>query len=276
VVEVARAADELGLDEIALPDHLAVGPRTDRYPYGRFPLPLDEPWLEPMTALAAMAGATRRIRLATAVLIAPLRSPLLLAKTAATLDVLSEGRLELGVGLGWQEEEFAAAGVPFGGRWARLLDALRACRALWSEAPASYHSPTLSFDSLWCLPRPQQPGGVPIWFGVAASERAAAAIAELGAGWMPIASEPAALAAGVARLRAAFAARGRDPASLGVRASAAGVADTARGLDVARTRDALAELGAAGATLASFPLARFARSAAEIPRLLERLARLRG
>ena len=85
-----------------MPDHLAIGPNTDAYPYGKFPLPSSEPWLEPVTTLAAIAGATRRIRLATGVLIAPLRPALLLAKSLATLDVLCGGRVDLGVGLGWQ------------------------------------------------------------------------------------------------------------------------------------------------------------------------------
>src|SRR5262245_29859676 len=166
VVELAAAAEAAGIDQIAVPDHLAMGPRTDRYPYGRFPLPLDEPWLEPLTTLAAIASTTKRMRLATGVLIAPIRAPLALAKTAATLDVLSGGRLDLGVGVGWQVEEYEAVGVPWEERWRRLEDGLRACRALWRDAPASFRSATVSFGELWCLPRPVQVGGVPLWFGV--------------------------------------------------------------------------------------------------------------
>ena len=213
VTGLASAAEAAGIDQIAVPDHLAIGPRTDRYPYGRFPLPPDEPWLEPLTLLAALAGATRRIRLATGVLIAPLRPALLLAKTVATLDVLSGGRLDLGVGLGWQPEEFAGAGVPFEGRAARLDDQLRACRALWTGEKVSFRSETVSFEDLICRPGPIQPGGPPIWFGVAASERNAARIAELGAGWLPMESDPEAIARGVALLRRAFERAGRDPAS---------------------------------------------------------------
>ena len=131
IVAFARRAEDAGIGQIAMTDHLAIGPRTDRYPYGRFPFPNEEPWPEPLTTLAAIAGATSRIRLATAVLIAPIRPALLLAKTVATLDALSGGRVDLGVGVGWQAEEFAAAGVRFGLRTARMHDALRACRALW-------------------------------------------------------------------------------------------------------------------------------------------------
>ena len=80
VLDAARAADEAGVDQLVLTDHLAIGPRTDRYPFGTFPYPPEEPWLEPLTTLAAIAGATERVRLGTGVLVAPLRPALLLAE----------------------------------------------------------------------------------------------------------------------------------------------------------------------------------------------------
>jgi len=272
VVELATAAEAAGIDQIAVPDHLAIGPHTDKYPYGRFPLPADEPWLEPLTLLAAMAGATRQIRLATGVLIAPLRPALLLAKTAATLDVLSGGRLDLGVGLGWQREEFDANGTPFADRARRLDDQLRACRALWSGGPVSFRSETVSFDDLICLPRPLQPGGPPLWFGVAANERNAARIAEFGAGWLPMETEPEAIARGIALLRRAFEKAGRDPMTLGVRANAPVAADAAGRPDLDATLKALPRLRDAGVSVAGFALARFVRSRDEIPAWLARLA----
>jgi probable F420-dependent oxidoreductase len=272
VTELAAAAELAGIDQIAVPDHLAIGPRTDRYPYGPFPLPADEPWLEPLTLLAALAGATQRIRLATGVLIAPLRPALLLAKTVATLDVLSGGRVDLGVGLGWQREEFAGAGVPFAGRAARLDDQLRACRALWGGGPVSFRSETVSFDDLICLPRPLQSGGPPLWFGVAASERNAARMAEFGAGWLPIRSEPEAIAAGVDLLRRSFELAGRDPASLGVRANAPVETSAAGKPDLGATLKALPRLRDAGVTIAGFALARFVRSRDELRAFFERLA----
>jgi probable F420-dependent oxidoreductase len=273
VVEAAAAADRAGIDQIAVPDHLAIGPRTDAYPYGPFPLPPDEPWLEPLTTLAAMAGATRRIRLATGVLIAPLRPALLLAKTAATLDVLSGGRLDLGVGLGWQREEYDAAGVPWAGRWARLDDQLRACRALWTaDGPVSFRSETVSFQELRSLPRPAQEGGPPLWLGVAASERNAARIAALGAGWLPIESDPDAIARGVTVLRRACEAAGRDPATLGVRANAPVCRGADGRPDLAATLASLPRLSVAGVTIAAFALPAFARSRDELPALFARLA----
>jgi probable F420-dependent oxidoreductase len=218
-----------------------------------------------------MASATRRIRLATGVLLAPLRPALLLAKTLATLDVLSRGRLDLGVGIGWQPEEFAGAGVPFAGRAARLDDTLRACRALWREAPASFDSPTLRFADLWCLPRPVQPGGIPIWFGLSLGPRNLRRIAELGAGWMPIEADPERIADGVRRLREALRDAGRDPAELRVRAGLRPVRGPAGGLDLERTLAGLEALSRAGATHAGLALDRCVRDAGEIPAFLERL-----
>src|SRR5262249_10547347 len=144
LVELARIADDTGIDQLVLPDHVVMGPHLENYPYGRFPLPLEEPWPEPLTVLAAMAGASRRVRLGTAVLSAPLRPAVLLAKTLATLDVLSRGRLEVGVGTGWQAEEYAAEGLDFARRWQLFDDGLRACRVLWRDAPAAFESPTVS------------------------------------------------------------------------------------------------------------------------------------
>jgi probable F420-dependent oxidoreductase len=271
VVDLARAADAAGIAQLALPDHLAIGPRTDRYPYGRFPYGSDEPWLEPLTTLAALAAATRRIRLATGVLLAALRPALVLAKTLATLDVLSRGRLDLGVGIGWQAEEFAGAGVPFAGRAARLDDTLRACRALWSGAPASFDSPTARFAELWSLPRPVQAGGIPVWFGVALGPGNLRRIAELGSGWMPIGAGPAEVADGVRRLREALRAAGRDPAELRVRAPAPIVRGVDGGIDLEATLGRLDELRRAGATHAGFALDRFVRDASEIEPFLARL-----
>lgn len=272
VVEMAVAAEQAGVHQVVLPDHLAMGPRTDRYPYGPYPLPLDEPYLEPLTTLAAIAGATERIRLGTGILIAPLRRPLVLAKTAATLDVLSGGRLDLGVGVGWQREEFAAAGVAFEERWRILDDTLRACRVLWSEAPACFRSETVSFEDVRCLPHPVQPGGIPIWFGAALSEKNLVRIAELGAGWLPMTSDLEELRAGHAALRDAFANAGRDPAEARVRANAPLVRNAEGRVDLDATLDALPALAAVGVDVAGFALARFARSRAAIEPFFARLA----
>jgi probable F420-dependent oxidoreductase len=271
LLETAAEADRAGVDQLVVTDHLAMGLRIDRYPYGRFPMPEHEPWPEPLALLGAMAASTERARLATGVLIAPLRPALELAKAAATVDVLSRGRLDLGVGVGWQREEFDAAGVAFEGRAARMDDQLRACRALWSGERVSFESPTVRFDDLLSLPRPVQRGGPPLWFGVAATPRNAERVAELGHGWAPIGTDLAAFTEGVDVLRRAFERAGRDPATLAVRAHAPVETDAAGRPDLERTLAALPRLRAAGVTHAAFALPVFARSRAELPGLFARL-----
>lgn len=272
VVEAARVADAVGIQQIAVPDHVALGGRTDHYPGGSFHYPVDEPWGEPMTLLAAIAQATSRIRLGTSVLLAPLRPALFLAKQAATLDVLSGGRLDLGIGTGWQEEEFEASGVPFRSRGSRMNDALRACQALWRDSPASFESETVRFQALRSHPQPLQPGGIPIWVGGDANPRNVARITEYAVGWMPIlmGSSPE-LQTGIQRIHEAFRAAGRDPAELQVRAGLTPVFDAARNLDLDASLAALPALAERGVSLAVAGLEGFVRSADEVRGYLERV-----
>ena len=265
MVDTARIADAAGIHQLVLPDHLAIGPRLDRYPYGeKFPYGPDEPWLEPLITLAAIAGATSTVRLGTGILIAPLRPALVIAKSVATLDVLSRGRVDLGIGTGWQREEFTDPGLPFIGRTARMDDAARACRALWEQAPpVSFDSETVSFAELWCEPRPVQ-RRIPIWYGGAPTDAMVARIAELGDGWLPLGISLDETAAGVERIRAAFAARGRDPESLGVRIGVAVKADDDGRVDLDGTLAPVADLAALGATSVSVALGRFLETRADI------------
>jgi alkanesulfonate monooxygenase SsuD/methylene tetrahydromethanopterin reductase-like flavin-dependent oxidoreductase (luciferase family) len=154
LLDVARDCDDAGVHRIIVNDHVVMGRNTDAYSWGRFPTAPDGPWLEPLTVLTAMATVTQRVRLATGVLIAPLRSAAVLAKTVATLDVLSGGRVDLGVGTGWQAAEYDAVGLDFRTRGRRLDDTIGACRALWSQLPASFASTTASFDDTFCSPQP--------------------------------------------------------------------------------------------------------------------------
>lgn len=270
VVELAPLADETGVDQLVVPDHVLMGPHPERYPYGPFPMPAEEPWPEPVTLLSAMAGASRRVRLGTGVLISPLRPPVLLAKSLATLDVLSRGRLEVGVGVGWQEEEYSASGLAFEQRWKLLDDGLRVCKLLWSGAPESFSGFATSFRDVSSFPHPVQPGGPPLWFGVALGPRNLERIAELGAGWMPMDSSPDALRQGTGRLRAALAEAGRPFEGFGVRAHAPLVMDGKRP-DLEATIAALPAVLEAGATSVSFALARFVRRRDEIPAFFARL-----
>jgi probable F420-dependent oxidoreductase len=215
IIEMARLAERAGIDSINAGDHLAMSPDgLDKYPYGKFRSTVDEPFYEPLTMLAALAATTTRIRLGTTIVLAPLRPALFLAKQVATLDVISGGRIDLGVGAGWQKEEFDAVGAPWEGRFGYLDEQIKACRILWREAPASFHGKWINFDRLHSRPFPLQPGGVPIWLGVPPTDRNLRRVAELGDGWLPMEPDPAVLAAQIRDLRARLAALGRDPASV--------------------------------------------------------------
>lgn len=221
LIDIARRAESAGFSAVSLSDHVLMGPHADRYPWGDFRFPPEAPWYEPLTVLAAVAASTTNIGLTTGILITPLRPAALLAKWAATVDVISGGRLELGVGTGWQREEFEALGVDYEQRGQLLTDAIGACRALWTSSPASFQSPTVSFTDIWCDPKPAQAGGIPILFSGTLTPRNKKRIVEMGDGWIPIMGERRpGIAAGVEELRRLFVEAGRDPSSLRIRSTA--------------------------------------------------------
>jgi probable F420-dependent oxidoreductase len=216
VLEVAKICDRMGVDEIHVSDHVLMTGEGHRGRAG-FPYPLDwDGWYEPLEMLAAIAAVTERVRLSSHVIIAPLRPAVLLAKQLATLDVLSGGRVDIGLGVGWQSQEFAAAGVPFDRRLTRLVEQVEACRALWGESPARYEGSTVSFAEAYSLPRPVQGANLPISFGLPAGPRAFAEIARLGVGYCPAYHVGSNLAENVAAAREAYREAGRDPRSLKV------------------------------------------------------------
>src|ERR1700722_727424 len=167
LLALARACDVAGIDRVNVSDHVVFGEALEEYAKpevggrqgGKQPTGPDGHWLEPLTTLAVIAGQTSHVRLGTQILLAALRRPVILAKSAATLDVLSGGRLDLGVGVGWQRAEYDAAGLPFEKR-GRLLDhSLEVCQTLWHEQRASYTSPELSVDGIHQMPKPLRPDG---------------------------------------------------------------------------------------------------------------------
>lgn len=217
-LQVARQAEQAGFQQLSITDHVVMGDRTDRYPYGEFPAPPEYPWFEPITTLAAIAAVTERIELSQSILISPLRSAVLLAKQAATLDVMSGGRVVLGLGTGWQREEYTASQIPFSGRKKVMFEQIDAMKALWRDAPASFHGETLQFENMYSRPAPLRAGGIPCWVGVKATEENCKLIARSADGWIPIEKEPAEYGPGIKRLRQAFSDAGRDPDTLAVRA----------------------------------------------------------
>jgi probable F420-dependent oxidoreductase len=224
VLRRAALADRVGVDRVTVVDHVVMGDGIDAYDGGGFPTGPDGLWLEPLTMLSAIAATTRRVRLATAVLVAPLRTAPALAKAAATLDVVSSGRLELGVGVGWQREEYDASGVPFAGRGAELDRTLDQVRRLWRgeavlPATAADGATRTAGRPVWCEPRPVQPGGVPLWISGRLHARTLDRMARFGDGWIPWGEYRTDPVAGIPRVRAALEAAGRDPLGFGVRGS---------------------------------------------------------
>jgi probable F420-dependent oxidoreductase len=265
LVDVARMAEDVGVDRIVVVDHTVMGRNTDAYAWGRFPVPPEAPWLEPLTVLSAMAAVTTTLRLSTGILIAPLRPAALLAKQVATLDVLSSGRVDLGVGVGWQKEEYDAQGLDFAQRGALLDDTIAACRALWSDLPASFESRSVHFSETFCSPQPAQPR-LPVWFGGSLTQRMLARIADLGDGWIPIMGATLDdVREGAARL----AALGSRPIDVQMRATTV-MGDDGKP-DPVGTMAGVPELTAAGVTDVTVNLATFAPTPADAPAALTAL-----
>jgi probable F420-dependent oxidoreductase len=224
--------------------------------------------------LAAIAAATTSIRLATGILIAPLRPAVLLAKQTATLDVMSRGRLDLGVGTGWQREEYDAEGVDFAQRGQLLSDTLAACKVLWRDTPAAIETPTLSFHDVFCEPKPAQPGGVPLWIGGVLHARNLERIVRWGDAWIPIMGASVSdIVDGARRIAEAWRAVGRDPLALQVQAPIRIERGDDGRPDLARSMESVPELVAAGATDIQVSLKPFNADPAAAPAVLAEIAR---
>jgi probable F420-dependent oxidoreductase len=254
VFDLARAADEVGVDRVVVSDHVVFGENLDAYAQpesggvegGRQPTGPDGHWLEPLTVLTAVAAQTTRVRLGTYILLAALRRPVVLAKQVATLDVLSQGRVDLGVGIGWQREEYEAAGLDFSAR-GRLLDhSLEVCQTLWRDQRASFSSPELSFEAIHSMPKPLQAGGVPIWVSGRCNERVARRLARFGSGWIPWGDDAADLGVSVPRMRASVDAAGGDAAALAVLGTLALPRRENRSIDIEAMTEHLTRLVAVG------------------------------
>jgi probable F420-dependent oxidoreductase len=185
---LAATAEEVGIESLWVVEHVVipVGYKS-AYPYdpsGKIPGPENMPLPDPLIALTYAAAVTQRIKLATGILILPQRHPIYVAKELATLDVLSNGRVILGIGIGWLREEFDALGIPFEERAARTAESVRAMRSLWKDEPAPFEGKFFRWGPLESNPKPVQPKGVPIVVG-GHTESAARRAARYGDGFFP-------------------------------------------------------------------------------------------
>jgi probable F420-dependent oxidoreductase len=222
VATVAKAIEDSGLDSAWCADHVVV-PRDDGdgYPYAeRLPFSEEEGILEGLTVLAFAAAVTTRIRLGTSVLVLPMRQTVLTAKVVATVDVLSGGRVVLGVGSGWWKAEFEALGATFERRGKHLDEQIQALRELWRGGTTSFHGSSVSFAPLICAPRPDQAERLPILVG-GMGERALRRAGRLGDGWHAVGTHAETLRAGHDVVRAEASRCGRDPDAVTLSTSAA-------------------------------------------------------
>lgn len=266
IAQAATAADRLGYHVLWTAEHVVFPPKiATPYPYGgEFPYPVTDPILDVVSTLSYVAALTTRIRLGTAVMVLPYHHPIVLAKALATLDVLSNGRLLLGVAGGWLVEEFDLLGVPFRERGARTDEYLALLRALWTQQRVTFAGRWFRLTDAAFFPKPVQRPHPPIWIG-GASPAALRRVARAGDGWIAVPRSPGALAADVATIRRLAAEAGRDPAAIGV-ASSGG----ATSMDDLLER--LPRLEKIGVTIATVPLLHWARDFAHGLELLETFA----
>ena len=215
--DFAGTIEECGVDSVWTVEHVIVADGYDpKYPYssdGRMPSAAGVvPMPDPLELLAFFAALTTKLRFGTAVVVAPLHSPAVLAKRAATLDRLSDGRFMLGLGIGWQREEYAAVGAAFSQRGARLEESIAAMRALWADSPATFDGRFTSFRAVHSEPHPIN-GTVPIVLG-GNTDAAVTRAARVADGWFPyaISAEEFAQQAEVFRAAAVAAGRAEAPA----------------------------------------------------------------
>jgi probable F420-dependent oxidoreductase len=212
-VEIARIAEAAGCESVWAVEHVVVPDGYDsRYPYaadGRMGLSGADAIPDPLDWLAFVAAVTTTLRLATGVLILPQHNPVVLAKRAATIDALSNGRLLLGIGVGWLKEESDAIGVTFADRGRRTDEYIAAMRALWRDRPAKFDGEFVRFADVSSTPAPAQPGGVPIIVG-GVSAPALRRAGRLGDGYFPIGVGPDELPALLDAVRREAKDAGRD------------------------------------------------------------------
>ena len=249
-LEFACAAEAAGFESLWTVEHVVVPKGYEStYPYdpsGKMPGGESSPIPDPLIWLSYLAAATSRIQLATGVMILPQRNPIVFAKEVATLDQMSAGRVQLGVGVGWLKEEFDAIGVPFSERGRRTDEYVAAMRALWTHEAATFHGEFINFDECILLPRPTQ-ASVPIHVG-GHTDVAAKRAGRLGDGFFPAAPTHEELDRLFKLARETAKASGRDPDAIEMTTGGRG----AVGANALAEVQALADIGVHRVVVPSF------------------------
>ena len=219
-IEICRRAEAVGFESLWGGEHVIIPDEIySKYPYtedGKIPAEPDTPIPDPLIWLAFAAAAAPTLRLGTCILIVPQRNPLVLAKELATLDQLSGGRVELGLGVGWLKEEFEALGVPWERRGARNDEYIEAMRALWQGPHAEFHGDFVDFPPVTCSPRPVN-GSIPIVVG-GDTERAIARAGKIADGYFPGEGNIDRLKELITRVKHSAESNDRDPNSVKISA----------------------------------------------------------
>ena len=215
--DLARAAEERGFESMWLPEHSHIPiSRESPWPGSLTGEPLPAPYArlhDVFVSLSMAAAVTTKLRLGTSVVLLGQRDAIWTAKQVATLDHLSGGRVELGVGIGWNREEMAGHGMRFADRWVRVRETVAAMRALWSNDVGEYEGELVRVAPSWQWPKPAQPNGPPVHLGGGVGPRLLGEMAAWADGWLPI-SARASLRSRLDAMSAACEGVGRDPASV--------------------------------------------------------------
>ena len=214
IKDYAQTAEDLGYDYLLVYDHV-LGAHPEREPRLTGPYTHEHPFHEPLVLFGFLAAVTQRLELVTGILILPQRQTALVAKQTAEVDILSGGRLRLGIGIGWNYVEYEALGMDFHNRGRRVEEQIAVLRQLWTQPLVTYRSVHHAIDNAGLNPLPiQRP--IPIWFGGVA-EPVLRRMARLGDGWMPAGRPPDdRIKARIERLHGYLREAGRDPQRFGV------------------------------------------------------------
>lgn len=216
LAEVAKRVEAEGFDSLWIPEHpvIPVGHQTP-FPGardGKLPEHYNR-WADPFIALTVAASVTKKVKLGTGICLIPEREPMVTAKTIASLDLYSGGRVLIGAGAGWLREETEILGTPFRQRWKRMRETVEAMKALWTQPEASYDGELVQFPAVRCEPKPVQPAGPPILLG-AHGPKALERVARTYDGWFPLVQDPETFRKEMVTLRKLTEEAGRDPDTL--------------------------------------------------------------
>ena len=214
--ELARAAEDRGFESLFVPEHTHI-PVSRRTPFpagGALPKEYSHTF-DPFVSLMAAAAVTKKIRIGTGICLIIERDTIVTAKEVASLDVLSGGRFELGVGAGWNAEEMENHGTEFKTRFKKMTEQILAMKEIWSKDEAEYHSQFVNFDKIWSWPKPAQKPNPPVLMG-GESGHTLQRVVDFCEGWFPRGRAPEIILSGMADLKARAAKKGRDMRTISV------------------------------------------------------------